>query len=78
MEKSGPFRTRFSVQREVFSSPCPFFAPGKQAHFRNEVLYSRVELNQAKKCMQNNKAAGPDGFAVEIDKYASGPEARTY
>ena len=29
MEKSGPFRTRFSVQREVFSSPCPFFAPGR-------------------------------------------------
>ena len=27
--------------------------------------------------MQNDKAAGPDGFAVEIDKYASGPEART-
>ena len=29
VEKSGPFRTRFSVQREVFSSPCPFFAPGR-------------------------------------------------
>ncbi len=41
------------------------------------MLYSRVEPNQAIKCMQNDKAAGPDGFAVEIDKYASGPEART-
>ena len=39
--------------------------------------FSELELNQAIKCMQNDKAAGPDGFAVEIDKYASGPEART-
>ena len=28
VEKSGPFRTRFSVQRVVFSSRCPFFDPG--------------------------------------------------
>ena len=27
--------------------------------------------------MQNDKAAGPDGFAVEIDKYVSGSEARS-
>ena len=39
--------------------------------------FSELELIQAIKCMQNDKAAGPDGYAVEIDKYASGPEART-
>jgi len=27
VKKSGPFWTRFSVQREVFSSRCPFFGP---------------------------------------------------
>ena len=31
MEKSGPFRTRFSVQREVFSSPC--------VHFRSRTFF---------------------------------------
>ena len=28
VKKSGPFWTRFSVQRVVFSSRCPFFGPG--------------------------------------------------
>ena len=40
--------------------------------------FSELELTQAIKCMQNDKAAGPDGFAVEIDKYASGPEAKQH
>ena len=29
VQKSGPFRTRFSGQREVFFSRCPFFGPGE-------------------------------------------------
>ena len=38
--------------------------------------FSDLELSQAIKCMQNDKSEGPDGVAVEIDKYAAGIEAR--
>jgi hypothetical protein len=37
--------------------------------------FTEWELKQAIKFMQNDKSEGPDGIAVEVDKYAAGDEA---
>jgi exonuclease III len=38
--------------------------------------FTELELIQAIKSMQNDKSEGPDGIAVEIDRYAAGEESR--
>ncbi len=38
--------------------------------------FTEWELKQAIKSMQNDKSEGPDGIAVEVDKYAAGEEAQ--
>jgi hypothetical protein len=37
--------------------------------------FTEWELKQAIKFMQNDKSEGPDGIAVETDKYGAGDEA---